>query len=342
MSDLYEERGSVSGLQRMTTAATKYRCKVIEGINMMNLTDDAEFASEIGSWGNPIPEYASFILSHSWLGREVGNFNAVNLSSVSLLTTPEGYGEGNSLVLRRNAMLVGGAVSSGFDTESAEFDSPTPFDGTVGSAVVADIPFNDTTAFDYPIGFDGSISITNCVLITCGLGQGTRHGRRHEEITTEFHPRLHGIKCHSDQVYSFSGYSVLESSELGPTGACAVGIMWFNDDRTAISTSSGTTSPRSSPLRWKRGHSMDSEVAGPFKRYSVDGLAPVSLRGQPFVFAVPYFIFFDTFARYVSACMFHSQLNSAAEDFAIPSIQYLRLGVPAEPLGSPYVMGEDR
>jgi hypothetical protein len=334
VSKLYEERGSASGLQQMTNAATKYRCKILDGSNQMNLTDDAEFASGTGSWGNPSERYSDFLVQLPWLGGPITTFNLVTLESAGLETTPEGSAV--SLVDRHNAMLVGARrLGYPFDSPEVRFDDPAiRFDGGAPVSIGADVPFDDPTVrFDYPLSFDGLGQVDGAVLVACGLGLGFRPGRRHELVETEFYPRLQGIRCTSGKAYTFSGYSRLVTDPGGPTGLISIGIMWFNDvqdgvfviDRDYLGKNEAATSAEVPP-------STD------FRRYSLTATAPAAARGEPYVYAVPYFIFSSAVARYISACMFNPQVNSA-DDFTLPVDPFLRLGVPSETLDSEFVLG---
>ena len=60
-NDLYDRRGSSYGTQKLISAASKYRTKALEGINILNLTDDAEFAVGTGSWGDLTTNYSTFL-----------------------------------------------------------------------------------------------------------------------------------------------------------------------------------------------------------------------------------------------------------------------------------------
>lgn len=283
VSRLYDERGSVNGLRKMTEAATKYRCKVLEGINLMNLTDDSEFASGTGAWGSFLPTYSSFVSGQTWQGSPGGTFNTAVLSSESLLTTPSGESAGYSLVAKRNAMKV---------------------DKASGSAA-------------------------NKLLITCGLNVGSLPGRRHEAMATHFYPRLHGIRCNPGTVYTFSMYSTRIS---GSAGSVSVGIMWFNDPEDNVFDIDNDFIDKSETTDVSDVNTEEME------RYSVTSVAPLSLRGQAHVYAVPYILFSNSAPRYVSACLFNAQLNSA-ESFAVVPDIYLTLGIENETLGSDYVLG---
>jgi hypothetical protein len=337
VSRLYEERGSASGLRRMTAAATKYRCKVLEGPNILNLADDAEFSSGTGSWGNPVPEYAVELSGMEWLGRNIASFNAVSMASIPLLTTSE---TASSLVLRRNAMEVGALViPGGFDQHGVNFDSPIPFDGEAAFAVTGeDVPFDAAVTFDYPVDFDGAGTVSDAVMLTCGLGGGFQTGRRHEEVAVQFFPHLQGIRCEPGVGYTFSGYSVLKQTDVPLVGKAAVGILWFNDDADGFFDFTQDFIKKDESVGVDEATSTDPDQPGPFQRYFIDGLAPTSTQGQPFVFAVPYWIFVDSQPRYISACMFNQEVNSA-KDAVLPAVKYLRLGMPQETLGSQYVLG---
>lgn len=333
VSRLYEERGSASGLQQMTNAATKYRCKILEGSNILSLTDDAEFASGTGSWGNPSTLYSESLLPLPWAGSIFTSFNAVTLESVSLPTTPEG--DSTPLVPRRNAMLVGSRILGvDFDSEDYRFNAAVPFNGKAPVSVSSAVPFNSaTTRFDYTVDFDGIGRITGGVLVACGLGRGFRPGRRHEPVNTDFFPRLHGVRCTPGVSYTFSGYSMMQSAPDGPVGRAAVGIMWFNDVQDGVFVIDRDYID-------KNEDPPEDEIGPPdFHRYTVTAPAPVATRGEPYVFAVPYFAFTASTARYISACMFNAEVGSA-ESFTLPEESFLRLGVVGENLNSGFVLGE--
>lgn len=76
---LHPERGRPSSLQKITVAATKYPCKVIGGLNILNLVDDSEFISGTGAWGNPP---TAFVATQDW----TGNSNTYKTASFSLKT----------------------------------------------------------------------------------------------------------------------------------------------------------------------------------------------------------------------------------------------------------------
>lgn len=284
VSRLYDERGSTSCLQKMTLASTKYRNKIIEGINMMCLTDDAEFASGTGSWGNLAPADNTFLGTESWMGGTLTVINASDLaiSETPILTTPTGASPGSSLVTRRTAMLV------------------TPSGGSGGA------------------------------LISCGVGTGEVTGRRHESVPATFYPRLHGIKCDIGTIYTFSAYA---RKNTGTTGNISVGIMWFNE------VENGEYDIDNDFISKSESFPAGESTATTMSRHFVDSEAPLSLRGQEYVFAVPYIAWTTRATRWVSACMFNSQLNSAAS-FALSTDHLLTLGVPTEYLGSDYLLGD--
>jgi len=98
---LQSERGRPSSLQKITVAATKYACKVIEGINILNLMDDSEFISGTGAWGNPP---AGFLATNNestnnWIGS--GIINTYKTVSLALQTDVD-----NSLSAYKTAVNV--------------------------------------------------------------------------------------------------------------------------------------------------------------------------------------------------------------------------------------------
>lgn len=170
ISRLYDERGSSRGLEEMTFAATKYRCKVLEGINLMNLTDDAEFAESTGAWANPqaVSAYQSFISSLSpWIQGSTTGGSSVNFStavtlSVERKTKTSSTSESSaSLVPRRNMLRVSAS------------------------------------------------SVGTRILIACGLGEGVVQDRMRAANAAPFQPRTHGIRCTPGYLYSFSIFSRL-------------------------------------------------------------------------------------------------------------------------------------
>ena len=170
------------------------------------------------------------------------------------------------------------------------------------------------------------------LLLTCGLGVGSVVNRLHIEEPINFYPQFHGIRCASNTVYSFSFYSKrLEGSAAN----IAAGIMWFNlpvnhefdVDNDFISADRQVYLATSS---------YDSTS---ITRYSVSAKAPLSIRGELEVFAVPYIAYGNDETRIVTACMFNPQLNSA-DQYAIQPDFTMTLGTAGELLGSEYVIGE--
>lgn len=289
VSKLYNERGSAAGITRMTQAATKYRCKVLEGINLLNLTDDAEFLSGTGAWGDISgAAYADFLDAYSWLDAPAGSlsFGTPTIGIENPVVTTSTTSPLASIVLRRNVMTV---------------------EGTSGP-----------------------------IIITCGLGTGAMPGRRHTPEEVTFYPRLNGIKCRSGNVYIFSAHCLLQDGET--SGNVSVGILWFNEPVGAsfnVMNDFLDNSPNAIDYSTPE---PDAEYGDPFIRYSVESVAPLSSRGQAYVFAVPFISFDNSSKRYVSACMFNGQLNAAA-NFAVNPDNYLTLGDPSELLGSDAVLG---
>jgi hypothetical protein len=282
---LYDERGSARGIQKMTLAASKYNCKVVEGSNIMNLTDDSEFLQGTGSWGNVVGVYDSFLASNDWLldgnywlDSTTTTFNPVTITA-NLPATP--FNEGPNL-------------RQGSATISKESGSE-----------------------------DG-------LLFTCGLGTGTIVNRLHGYDEYSFYPQFHGIRCSPGTVYTFSLYSKRLS---GSAANIALGIMWFNlpanhqfdIDNDFISAD-------------KQVYTAASYDGTTLTRYSATATAPLSIRGESHVYAVPYVAYGNDVSRTITACMFNAQLNSA-DQYAIQPDFTLTLG-SAELLGSSYVIGE--
>lgn len=254
---LHSERGKPSGLQKITVAATKYPSKVIEGINILNLTDDSEFISGTGSWGNPP---TAFLATSDW----TGNGNTYKAASFSLQTDTD------SLSVHKTAVNVS----------------------------------NTSTA------------TTDATLITCGYGSGLRSTRylltngstpTHTTETVSFEPQFYAVRCPSGKTYNFSFYSKLVT---GTAGIVTTGIMWFNLPINHVFNYSTDFISAT--------HSNVAEVSGGVKgRYTVQSTAPVSLRGESYVFAVPYIVFGSgaststVFTRQVSCCMFSQETNMA-------------------------------
>lgn len=282
-SDLYDERGSMAGLRRLTESASKYRCKVIEGLNLLNLTDDAEFSSGTGSWGDlaAVPAYATWATGTTpdvvqWLGQGNTSFTTVGtLETVEIATS--GQGELTASVFpRRRAMRVVGT------------------------------------------------SVTSPVLLTCGLGVGEVYDRYHKPVAANFYPRLHGVKCKPGNVYTFSAY--VRRGAAATAGNTQVGILWFNDpENSEFNITNDFISASTSP---------GATTGTAFARYSIEGVAPLSNRGQGHVFAVPFIALAHSSERFITACMLHDELNSAAS-FAVTPDVFLTLGDATETLGDP-------
>lgn len=281
---LYEERGSARGLQKLTLAASKYNCKVIESANILNLTDDSEFLSGTGSWGNLVGVYDSFLSSNSWLS--AGNywldsstttFNPVNI----VVTSP--FNEGPNT--RKSAATI--SKKSGTNTG---------------------------------------------LLLSCGLGTGSVTNRLHTSEDSSFYPQFHGVRCSPGAVYNFSFYS---KRTTGSAANVAAGIMWFNYPANhAFSVTNDFISANKQV--YLSSSSYDSST---LTRYSVSAKAPLSIRGENKVFAVPYIAYGNNETRVVTACMFNAQLNSA-DQYAVQPDLTITLGATGELLGSTYVLGD--
>jgi hypothetical protein len=268
-NNLYDERGSISALQKLAVASTKYSAKVLRGNNMMNLADDAEFLAGTGSWGDLTVDFSAFVAAN-W----AGTFNTPKMT----LVTDAG---GPSLAhTRRGAVRLERAA------------------GDVGDKL----------------------------LIACGLGQGLVANRLHTEEATDFYPRFHGIRCLPGVVYTFSFYARRLG---GSAGSITSGVMWFSlpanygefditDDFISLYEESDLTA--------------NDSTSGTMTRNKVSALAPISLRGEPYVYAVPYIITSNSEQRHITAVMFNRALNSAST-FVVTQDQYLTLGDVTELIG---------
>lgn len=285
ISDLYDERGSIGGLRKLTFVASKYRCKVIEGLNLLNLPDDSEFSSGTGSWGDLYGAYSAWVddTAYDWLGISEEDTAADLLTTVDefdhlpmpVALTVDGT---QSVVPRRNALKV-----TGTDTSKG-------------------------------------------VLLTCGLGIGETYDRYRKPGDKNFYPRLHGVKCVPGHVYTFSAYIKRDTDVTADR--VRLGILWFNepvDGDFDISTDFIATENVSENV-------IEDGDNDYFIRYYQDSLAPLSLRGQPHVFAVPYIVLWNSETRFISACMLGDQLNSAASFPLVPDV-YLTLGDLTEFIG---------
>jgi len=290
VNKLYDERGSTRGIQKLALASTKYNNKILEGINMMNLTDDAEFVFNTGSWGSLVGTENTFVNSEDWGGTATA-WNPIDISTVD---------EANSPSIRKRAL---------YTTYSSTGNAS---DGATASA-------------------------SKGLLLMCGLGTGEVINRFHLVEDVSFYPQFHGIRCTSGNVYTFSFYAKRLGTDAGSTATnVTAGVMWFNlpanhtfdinDDFIAFDKQVTSTA---------NGADTTNLV-----RYAVQSESPISLRGESYVYAVPYIAFDNSYKRHVAACMFSPQLNTASE-FAVKQDITLTLGVPNEFLGSSYLLGEN-
>lgn len=295
ISDLYDERGSASGLRKLTFVSSKYRCKIIDGLNMMNLPDDTEFSSGTGSWGDLYGSYEAWVkatgpywLRTSWLIE--GDTEATEAAVEDDLTTVA-------------------------DMEHVEMPVSASID--ISSSVVPRRSALKVTGLDTSKG----------VVLTCGLGTGETYDRYQNAINKQFYPRLHGVKCVPGHIYTFSTY-IKRDEDVDPD-YIRLGVLWFNEPANGVFD---ITTDFISPI--EDNENIAEAGVSYFTRYSQDAQAPLSLRGQPHVFAVPYIVLWNSETRYVSACMLNNQLNSS-DTFALVPDVYLTLGDETERLGDP-------
>lgn len=281
---LHEERGSARGLQKLTLAASKYNCKVIESANILNLTDDAEFLSGTGSWGNVVGTYDTFLSTNSWIS--AGNY--------------------------------------WLDSSTTTFNPVN---------IVVTSPFNEGPNPRKSAATVSKKSGTNAgLLLTCGLGTGSLANRLHVNEDYSFYPQFNGVRCVPNTVYTFSFYSKRTS---GVSANLAAGIMWFNYPSNHVFSISADFITANKQV-YLSAQSYDSST---LTRYSVSAKAPLSLRGENRVFAVPYIAYGNNEPRILTACMFNAQLNSA-DQYAVQPDLTLTLGATGELLGSTYVLGD--
>ena len=289
INKLYDERGSTRGIQKLTLASTKYNNKIVEGINMMNLTDDAEFVFNTGSWGDLVGTQNTFVNSYSW-GSTATAWNPIDISTVD---------DSNSPSIRKRALYTSYLTGNASDGAAA--------------------------------------SASKGLLLTCGVGVGEVINRLHMVESVNFYPQFYGIRCQSGIVYTFSFYAKRLGTDAGSTAAnVTAGIMWFNlPANHAFSITNDFISFDKQITSTANGADTTSLV-----RYYVQAQAPLSLRGEGYVFAVPYIAFNNSYKRHVYACMFSPQLNSST-NFAVNPDITLTLNAPNELLNSSYLLGDN-
>ena len=289
INKLYDERGSTSGLQKLTLAGTKYNNKIIEGINMMNLTDDAEFVFNTGSWGSLVGTNNTFVNSNTW-GATATAWNPIDIATVD---------EANSPSIRKRALYASYLAGTASDSAAA--------------------------------------SASKGLLLMCGLGVGEVINRLHLVEDVSFYPQFHGIRCVSGNIHTFSFYAKRLGTDAGSTATnVTAGIMWFNlPANNVFNVTNDFISFDKQTTPTANGADTTNLV-----RYSVQSEAPLSLRGEAYVYAVPYVAFDNSYKRHIAACMFSPELN-AASDFAVKPDTTLTLGVANELLGSSYLLGDN-
>jgi hypothetical protein len=286
INPLYNTRGTTSGLLRLSAAAVKYNCKVLEGVNYMNVFDDAEFLTNSGSWGNLSQTDLDWVqntwvqpdttVGYDWITSEITEYNSVDLLVVD--------GETGSPAEKRGALEITKA-----NTED---------------------------------------SSSNAMVITCGVGEGEVYNRLHVIEPVSFEPQFHGIRCNSEDIYTFSFYSRRLD---GSAGDIAAGILWFNLPINHLFNFNDDLISANTEL-----HLGGDSVSATMTRYSVQAEAPFSKRGEQHVYAVPYIAFSNSSTRRISACMFNPELNSASS-FAVQPDITLTLGDPAEFISDPTI-----
>jgi hypothetical protein len=185
---------------------------------------------------------------------------------------------------------------------------------------------------------DGAASsASKGLLLTCGVGVGEVINRFHNAESVNFYPQLYGIRCRSGIVYTFSFYAKRLGTDAGSTAAnVTAGIMWFNlPANHTFNINNDFVSFEKQITSTANGADTTNLV-----RYYVQSQSPLSLRGEEYVFAVPYIAFNNSYKRHVYACMFSSQLNSSTNFSVNPDIT-LTLGASNELLNSSYLLGDN-
>lgn len=311
ISRLYDERGSRAALQELTLAATKYNCKILEGINIMCLPDDSEFSDGTGSWGDPVAAYSSFSENVPWLGDTV---------------TP---GDPGAYLL--NKALVGYELTGQTLTE---YETQVYSVSERGGVLVVQA---DSAAIGYDAGYG--------TVVTCGLGTGYSMDRHRTLSEAQFYPQLNGIRCKPGEVYEFSAYLRLVD---GDEGSVALGVLWFNipkdpghfPPKFADFNISRDFIPYDVD-DYSTSYTAFSEAdwdSGNLTRLETSTKAPKPFYGETAVYAVPYIAFDKDNVHHVSGCMFNKTMNSA-QSFAVEVDPYLTLGVSSETLGSTFKLG---
>jgi hypothetical protein len=293
INTLYNRRGTKAGLQRLTSAAVKYNSKIVEGVNQMNVFDDAEFLTNSGSWAN---------IRNVWpvLAGEVG-YDFVDWVQ-NVWEQPD--------------------TTIGFDwiySEITDYNEPslTVVDGETGS------PADKRGALEISKANEADPD-GDALIVACGMGEGEVYNRLHDIEVVYFEPQFHGIRCNSGDIYTFSFYSRRID---GTAGDVVAGVLWFNlpANHQFVVEDDLIAADRSVHIGY------DSSSAT-MTRYSVQSEAPISKRGEQNVYAVPYIAFSNSSTRRISACMFNSELNSAASFAVQPDIS-LTLGDTSEFIG---------
>lgn len=301
---LYGGRGNAGTVNQVAQLATKYSTNLVEGMNLLLLTDDSEFVDGTGSWGAP----------YDFIADQFPVTDTIT-PSIASVQGPEAVRSE-----KRRQMT--------FSAEGSYADE----DGVVyvdehGS------PYIDASLYDPTKG----------LVVCCGAGEGFTLNRFHDPEPTKFVPYYNGVRVKPGAKYTFSFYMYRDEStpiDEGTDGFGAAdvypGIMWFGPP-------SNPTAPDSFKASDFLSESHDDPLVeeggvDPIPRYSVTAVAPDS---QPLVYAVPYIAVSNSGAlRYVSCAMLNLFPNTDT-DFVPPSFDiFIILGVsPQGDLDGDYVLG---
>ena len=240
INKLYDERGSSSGVQKLVLAASKYNCKIIEGVNRMNLTDDAEFLTNTGSWGklHGTEPYNTFAASNDWLS--AGNywvdsstttFNPVSLTVVQDTESPSlrngsmevknvSGASGNGLLI--TCGLGAGSVLDRLHTAQSTTFSPQMHGIRCAVGTVEEFSFYSKVTS----GSSGNISM--------GIMWFNLRADSTFDVTTDFISEA-TTKSVTTEMSAITRYTLESKAPISPTGAAyvyAVPFIGFSNSST--------------------------------------------------------------------------------------------------------------
>lgn len=301
ISNLYDGRGSRAALTDLAIAATKYNCKIIEGVNVMCLPDDSEFSEGTGSWADPSLAYSSFTEQVPWLG----DTGTPSFGGVYLL---------NKALISRESSTFSVSDKKGVLVVQADPSDPG-YD--LGNATVITCGLGTGYALNRHQSLTESQFYPQLHGIRCKPGrvyEFSAHIRLYDgdegnlalgvmwfnlpKDASHFPPKNTDFNIDSD----FIPY---EGEEYATSYSIYAESDWDSSEMTRLYTSSK---------------------------------APNPLYGETAVYAVPYIAFDRDNTHHISGCMFNEVINSS-QQFAVEQDPYLTLGIESETLGSPFKLG---